>query len=195
MIVKTLVLQMSDVRAPLFTAETKRQRGEQRTNCPVCNRSISGTDEELSQHVNRCLNGVSNFTLSQIWEPLMYLDLLFSHLMPSFGTFCENKVTDLHFNRSNQSKVMQEMSKLMLFEKEMFFGTVVLAGVWWYRGNSWCWGRGGRLWGVHLGWTDPCQSHQYAARGSLRWSKIVHHYTLPICTNHMYQMTKHSKLH
>ncbi|ELU14630.1 hypothetical protein CAPTEDRAFT_162028 [Capitella teleta] len=30
---------------------------EQLTNCPVCNRSISGTDEELSQHVNKCLNG------------------------------------------------------------------------------------------------------------------------------------------
>ena len=41
-----------------FVAQVRRARGVQEVTCPVCNKPISGTQNELNTHINGCLQQV-----------------------------------------------------------------------------------------------------------------------------------------
>lgn len=52
------ILAVSFAQARIRVKNRKRKADE--TSCPVCNERLSGTPEELNQHVDRCLNKQNN---------------------------------------------------------------------------------------------------------------------------------------
>ena len=63
-------------------SRNRKKKATEETICPVCNLRVSGTPEELNEHVELCLKKVRNNTIADLrTRDVAYVQLPFSLLM------------------------------------------------------------------------------------------------------------------